>query len=697
MHWQCCWLLLKIRSQWFAIIAGKCLPIKHDNSTDFHWYRQYGEVILNCPNPSCMKTTVLFTLLAFLAVATRAQIEPATPWVWMKGDHETNITGIYGTKGFAAPGNKPGSRTSAVTWRDQSGNLWLFGGMGYGNSGQGYLNDLWKFNPETNQWTWISGDSTIQQYSVYGTQGTPSATNKPGGIYASVSWADASGNLWLYGGFGYTDTEFGFLNTLWKYSISSNQWTWVKGDKLIDKTGSYGTRGNEHTNNKPGARYGSNTWTDANGNLWLFGGYGYNSTESGILNDLWRYNPSTNKWAWINGDNAVERTGVYGTKTIAASGNKPGARYVASSWNDADGNFWLFGGYGYDATACGTLNDIWKYNPVTNQWTWMNGKNLIEQTPVYGTRGTAAPANTPGSRYVSSSWTDPNGELWLFGGYGLDSNSTAGYLNDFWKYSPFTNTWTWIKGNSTADQRGIYGVQGAASSANITGARQGSVSWTDNTGNLWLFGGYGFDDESDGILNDLWKISSYNVVLPVKLLAFTGNYDGQKTQLKWTTENETGFSRYEIQRSTDGQLFSSIGELAAKEQLRNEYGFTDYSVSNKTAEVVYYRLKMIDQDGKFNFSKVLMFTLKQEQVQFRLFPNPAVNIVTVSTWQEKAGNSRILLSDMKGTIVKQTTHSFNKGSNSVTLDCSGLASGMYLITLSDGEGRRIQEKLIIRR
>lgn len=644
-----------------------------------------------------MKTTVLFIAFALQAFILNAQIDPTTPWVWMKGDHETNNTGLYGTKGIASPGNKPGSRTSAITWLDKDGNLWLFGGMGYANSEQGYLNDLWKFNPSTNQWTWVSGDSSIQQYSIYGTQGTAAVTNKPGGIYAGVSWTDSNGNLWLFGGFGFTESEFGFLNTLWKYNINTNQWTWVKGDKNIDVTGTYGTKGNEHTNNKPGARYGSNTWTDVNGNLWLFGGYGYNSTETGILNDLWKYNPATNKWSWINGNNAVEQTGVYGTRTVAAAANKPGARYVASSWNDADGNFWLFGGYGYDGANCGNLNDIWKYNMATNQWTWMTGSKIIDQLPVYGTRGNSSPANTPGSRYVSSSWTDPNGELWLFGGYGLDSTGTMGYLNDFWKFSPFTNNWTWVKGNSTVDHRGVYGVQGQASISNITGARQGSVSWTDNSGNLWLFGGYGYDDEADGILNDLWKISSFNVLLPVKLLEFSGSYANGTATLKWTTEQEVAFSHFNIQRSFDGIHFTTIGEVEAKgNQQRNQYGYTDAGLTHRSEAKVYYRLQLTDADGKYSFTKVIMFNLSQPAGSLRLFPNPALNDVTITIRQEKGGNAQLLLTDMKGMIVKKTSSSLSTGSTSLTIDCSAYASGTYLLTILTADGRKMNEKLVIR-
>jgi hypothetical protein len=66
--------------------------------------------------------------------------------------------------------------------------------------------------------------------------------------------------------------------------------------------------------NVPGARYSANSWIDSSGNLWLFGGYGYDSTGAvGRLNDLWRYSPSTGLWTWVSGGNGDNATGVYGT------------------------------------------------------------------------------------------------------------------------------------------------------------------------------------------------------------------------------------------------------------------------------------------------------------------------------------------------------------------------------------------------
>ena len=66
---------------------------------------------------------------------------------------------------------------------------------------KGYLNDLWKYS--NNQWTWVSGNNSVNAAGVYGTQGVASASNYPGARYGAVSWIDSSGSLWLFGGYGY--------------------------------------------------------------------------------------------------------------------------------------------------------------------------------------------------------------------------------------------------------------------------------------------------------------------------------------------------------------------------------------------------------------------------------------------------------------------------------------------------------------
>ena len=86
------------------------------------------------------------------------------------------------------------------------------------------------------------------------------------------------------------------------------------------------------------------------------------------------------------------------------------------------------------------------------EWTWMGGSSTVPrqlgaQPGVYGTLGTAAPGNVPGGREYALSWTDRNGNLWLFGG--LLSSTQENYFNDMWKFDPATGQWAWFSGSST--------------------------------------------------------------------------------------------------------------------------------------------------------------------------------------------------------------------------------------------------------
>ena len=305
-----------------------------------------------------------------------------------------------------------------------------------------------------------------------------------------------------------------------------NEWTWVGGSNVAKQAGLYGAQGTAASGNVPGARSNSILWTDTSGNLWLFGGGGYDSTgATGLLNDLWKYSGS--EWTWMGGSNLVYEKGTYGIQGITAPGNVPGARDGAGTWTDSSGKFWLFGGYGVDSGGIAwTLNDLWKYNG--SEWTWMSGSNTNSQLGTYGTRGTAAPGNVPGARYGAVAWTDSSGNFWLLGGSGYDSTGLSGVLNDLWKFNG--SEWTWMGGSDVADSAGIYGTLGTAAPANVPGARNGAVAWTDSSGNFWIFGGSGYDSAGlSGVLNDLWKFdgSDWTWVSGSNLANQTGVYGTQ--------------------------------------------------------------------------------------------------------------------------------------------------------------------------
>jgi N-acetylneuraminic acid mutarotase len=415
----------------------------------------------------------------------------------VSGSDALNQAGSYGTLGVASASNVPPARQSAVSWADASGNFWVFGGAQAPTANSDiFLNDLWEYT--NGQWVWKSGSSSPNQQAIYGTLGVPSPNNVPGARAQAVGWADASGNLWLFGGVGYGTTPLTQLqNDLWKYS--SGQWTWMGGSNTGDQSGIYGTQGQAAVTNVPGARSLATAVADSSGSFWLFGGGGFDVNGNiDYLNDLWKY--SNGQWTWIGGANTIDQSGSYGTIGMASPTNVPSARWESTSWIDASGNFWLFGGATPPGNTLNLLNDLWKYS--NGEWTWVGGSNAQRQSGIYGTQGTASASNVPGARVAAANWTDASGNFWLFGGDSEDSVGAVGYLNDLWKYSG--GEWTWVDGSNIVNQPGVYGELGQFSASNVPGARF-SASASISGGNLWLFGGSGQTTGTNfGVLNDLW-------------------------------------------------------------------------------------------------------------------------------------------------------------------------------------------------
>ncbi len=208
-------------------------------------------------------------------------------------------------------------------------------------------------------------------------------------------------------------------------------------------------------------------------------------------------NAQAGEWVWLHGSASPYSNGNAGIKGVSNPTNEPPALYEPCEWTDLNGNFWMFGGI----SQVGFVHDnLWKYDPIANQWTWVAGTNTLNSPGNYGIKGIPSAANNPSARgYASASWTDLNGNLWMFGG-----NDGSKFLSDLWKYDLVSNEWTWINGPNTGNAPGNYGLRGVPDTANYPPCREEcSTAWTDNAGDLWLFGGLGYAG-----YNDLWR---YNI------------------------------------------------------------------------------------------------------------------------------------------------------------------------------------------
>jgi len=349
--------------------------------------------------------------------------DPSTnEWVWVHGPGGVmNAPAVYGTQGVSSPANTPGARGWAPSsWVDTNNNLWMFAGC---DGGATDMNNLWMYNISTNEWTWMKGANFSGSPGSPGIMGVPSITNEPPARHESTcSWIDGSGDLWTFGGFGGGDD-------LWHYSISTNMWTWMKGDPYAANPPVYGTQGIPDPLNTPGLRAAYSRWADKFGNFWLFGGY----STAGNLNDIWKYVIATNEWTWMKGPNVTEDTGKYVSPCVEDALCNPSSRYEnRSCWTDSCGNFWTFGGattsINYDVK-----NDLWKFNPVTNNWTWVSGSSGANDPGNYGSIGVSSPTNVPPARTGSAAWQDANGNLWM--GFGV-SFSSGNFRNDLWRFVP---------------------------------------------------------------------------------------------------------------------------------------------------------------------------------------------------------------------------------------------------------------------
>lgn len=219
---------------------------------------------------------------------------------------------------------------------------------------------------------------------------------------------------------------------------------------------------------------------------------------------------SPNEWTWMGGSNLANQPGVYGTLGVPSTGNIPSSRVMPATATDSQGNLWLFGGAGSSGVS---FNDLWEFNPSTEQWTWANGSNTGTAPGNWGVMGTPAVTNIPSARTSAAAWIDSNGNFWLFGGDGVDSNNVGGRLNDLWKYDPLAKQWTWMDGSSfmVCGLNTVYNkiICYQPATGSTPGGRDGAVTWTDNHGNLWLFGGNSYDSwGTPGIFNDFWEYST---------------------------------------------------------------------------------------------------------------------------------------------------------------------------------------------
>jgi len=175
----------------------------------------------------------------------------------------------------------------------------------------------------------------------------------------------------------------------------------------------------------------------------------------------------------------------------------------------------------------------------------------------------------------------------------------------------------------------------------------------------------------------IWQCTG---LLPVALIDFTATKNNSSVTLNWTASSEANFRQYEVERSIDGISFNKIGVLQG--QHLASYNLADNNLP--AFNTVFYRLKMVDIDGKFTYSKTVSVRLNRNAGIISVYPNPAVNELTIALQQPLKAGSRLKVSDIAGKELLNLQ--VNAAQSNIKLNVKQLPAGRYFISvLNNGD------------
>ncbi len=388
--------------------------------------------------------------------------------------------------------------------------------------------------------------------------------------------------------------------------------------------------------------------------------------------------------------------------------NRDGKYYVAkwdgTSWSELGGtNALAANGYinvicmdssGYLYAAGNFTNDsgsyyVAKWNGST--WRELGGENSFKANGNI----LAICTDKHGNVFTSGNFTDSKGHYYIMKWDGsnwsglYDSSSFPNVVyqpfnaicvdNNGYLYRSYNGYVPGIYQNSTGIQK--WGVNYWNEVLQVSPYKQILSLVADASGNLYTGGTF---VNGDGF-PFVYTYNS-NTVTPLQLINFSAITKSDKVLLQWQSSDEINTVYFIIQGSTDGSSFTDIGNLSAFGSGANNYHFTDALPING---ICYYRLKMVDKDASYRFSKVVS-VIFNTNASLRLYPNPANVALQVALQSEKVEKGILQILDIGGKLVLQEKIQLQVGSNSFSVNTSSLPKGSY--TLRVRGTQTIQQK-----
>ena len=190
----------------------------------------------------------------------------------------------------------------------------------------------------------------------------------------------------------------------------------------------------------------------------------------------------------------------------------------------------------------------------------------------------------------------------------------------------------------------------------------------------------------------VWVQGTVSVV-PLSLLSFTAQPAEEKTDLFWKAANEVNNDKYDVQRSVNSLDFTSLGNVATQNASDANYTFADTKLPK--ADVLYYRLKIIDKSGSFTYSDVLKVKRKISSFSVAVTPNPVAEHSNISLAIETAKSNNFTVTIFNAAGQKLYTKSYNlrAGATRLQIPADKMPAGNYSVVVTDGT-EKINQPLI---
>jgi len=249
---------------------------------------------------------------------------------------------------------------------------------------------------------------------------------------------------------------------------------------------------------------------------------------------------------------------------------------------------------------------------------------------------------------------------------------------------------------ATADASVIGGTDATTPSTDAIAAFQVDQSANSATADFDAFkAAYGTGGGSIAVNSAFaWaQLSPAGGPLAIKIDYFNASKGSVANTLNWSAECSSSLATFEIERSADGKNFTTINSITAS-QARCASPFS-YDDASPLAGTNFYRIKMVDIDGRISYTAIVKVGNQQKDIQLvGVLPNPVTNAAQLSIATTKKDNVELSVVSLEGKVVYKKSVQVQSGSSIVSLDVANLAPGAYFINGVFGDGQTNSIKFV---